>query len=292
MINMIQNAKDQVLALTLAAYRAAADAGKLPGGVEVRANVEIPKDTANGDYTTTFALAAAKAMKKSPRDIASILMENMDLAGSYFSSVEIAGAGFLNFRLGSKWFADVLSAVESEGDRYGLKLTYSWRDALWTACMMNTFIRSAESVGITNLAQMVNVIAPIVANAEGSFAQPTYHVLRLYREMVSGAQADCLMDNAPLIDAGEDCSVSAIDCAAAVRADGTIILSAANISETEAYELRLAPGLRAEGALCLEADSFGATNAIGRESVRCVQKSADEALVLEPGTISMITIKK
>jgi len=119
MINMIQNAKDQVLALTLAAYRAAADAGKLPGGVEVRANVEIPKDTANGDYTTTFALAAAKAMKKSPRDIASILMENMDLAGSYFSSVEIAGAGFLNFRLGSKWFADVLSAVESEGDRYG-----------------------------------------------------------------------------------------------------------------------------------------------------------------------------
>ncbi len=119
MINMIQNAKDQVLSLTYAAYEKAAAAGTLPAGVEVKAGVEIPKDTANGDYTTTFALAAAKAMGKSPRDIANILMENMDLDGSYFSTVEIAGPGFLNFRLGSKWFADVLTVVESEGESYG-----------------------------------------------------------------------------------------------------------------------------------------------------------------------------
>ena len=36
-----------------------------------------------------------------------------------FDSVEIAGAGFLNFRLGRKWYADTLSAVESEGAAYG-----------------------------------------------------------------------------------------------------------------------------------------------------------------------------
>ena len=119
MINMIQNAKDQVLSLTFAAYEKAAAAGTLPAGVEVKAGVEIPKDTANGDYTTTFALAAAKAMGKSPRDIAAILKDNLELEGSFFSSVEIAGPGFLNFRLGSKWFADVLAVVESEGDAYG-----------------------------------------------------------------------------------------------------------------------------------------------------------------------------
>ena len=119
MINMIQNAKDQVLSLTNTAYEKAVAAGTLPGDVEVKAGVEIPKDTANGDYTTTFALAAAKAMKKNPREIATVLMENMDLTSSYFSSVEIAGAGFLNFRLGSKWFADVIAAVESEGEAYG-----------------------------------------------------------------------------------------------------------------------------------------------------------------------------
>ena len=127
MIHMIQNAKDQVLALTNTAYQTAAAQGKLPGDVQVRANVEIPKDPANGDYTTTFALAAAKAMKRSPREIAAVLAESMDLAGSYFDSVEIAGAGFLNFRLGRKWYADTLSAVEREGAAYGRSDTLKGR---------------------------------------------------------------------------------------------------------------------------------------------------------------------
>ena len=119
MINMIQNAKDQVLALTEKACAAAVAAGKLPGDVAVRAGVEIPKDPANGDYTTTFALAAAKAMKMRPREIAEILLENLDLTGSYFASAEIAGAGFLNFRLGSDWYGAVLEAVSREGADYG-----------------------------------------------------------------------------------------------------------------------------------------------------------------------------
>ena len=119
MINMIQKAKDQVLHLTAAAYEAAAAAGTLPAGVEVKANVEIPKDVSNGDYTTTFALAAAKAMKKNPREIAGILLENLKLEGTYFASAEIAGPGFLNFRLSPVWYAEVLEAVESEGSAYG-----------------------------------------------------------------------------------------------------------------------------------------------------------------------------
>ena len=119
MIHMIQKAKDQVLALTNAAYEAAVAAGKLPADVAVRANVEIPKDPTNGDYTTTFALAAAKAMKKSPREIAGVLLENLNLTDSYFASAEIAGVGFLNFRLAEKWYREVLAAVESEGGAYG-----------------------------------------------------------------------------------------------------------------------------------------------------------------------------
>ena len=119
MINMIQSAKDQVLELTERAYRAAAAAGELPADVPVRAGVEIPKDAANGDYTTTYALASAKAMKMRPREIAEILLKHLELEGSYFASAEIAGAGFLNFRLGSGWYAGVLAAVESEGGSYG-----------------------------------------------------------------------------------------------------------------------------------------------------------------------------
>ena len=118
-MNMIQNAKDQVLSLTLTAYEKAAAAGLLPEGVTVKPSVEIPKDTANGDYTTTFCLAAAKAMRRNPREVAQILTEQMDLTDSYFTSVAIAGPGFLNFRLGDKWFADTVAAVERDGDDYG-----------------------------------------------------------------------------------------------------------------------------------------------------------------------------
>lgn len=119
MINMIQNAKDQAAALAMTAYRAAVADGTLPE-VEVKtAPVEIPKDTANGDFTTTFALAASKALRQPPRNIAQALLDHMELEGSYFASAEIAGPGFLNFRLQDSWYAGVCRAVESEGESYG-----------------------------------------------------------------------------------------------------------------------------------------------------------------------------
>ena len=77
MTNMIQNAKDQAAALAMAAYKAAAADGTLPEAEVKTAPVEIPKDTANGDYTTTFALAAAKALGKPPRVIAQALLDHM-----------------------------------------------------------------------------------------------------------------------------------------------------------------------------------------------------------------------
>ncbi len=118
-MNMIQSAKDQVLALTMTAYETAAAEGLLPADVTVKPSVEIPKDTANGDYTTTFCLAAAKALHKNPRQVAQILMDHMQLEGSYFTTVEMAGPGFLNFRLGDKWFGDTVACVEREGADYG-----------------------------------------------------------------------------------------------------------------------------------------------------------------------------
>ena len=119
MINMVQNAKDQAAALAMAAYQAAVADGTLPVAEVKTAPVEIPKDTANGDFTTTFALAASKALRQPPRNIAQALLDHMDLTGSYFASAEIAGPGFLNFRLNDSWYAAVCEAVEAEGAVYG-----------------------------------------------------------------------------------------------------------------------------------------------------------------------------
>ena len=119
MSNMIQAARQQVAQLTQDAYEKAAQAGLLPAGAEVKATIEIPKDTSHGDYASSFAMAGAKALHKAPRMIAQAIVDNLDLEGSYFQKVEIAGPGFLNFTLGPKWFGDVLAAVETEGAAYG-----------------------------------------------------------------------------------------------------------------------------------------------------------------------------
>ena len=119
MINMIQNAKDQAAALAMSAYQAAVADGTLPQAEVKTAPVEIPKDTANGDFTTTFALAASKALRQSPRNIAQTLLDHMELEGTYFASAEIAGPGFLNFRLNPNWYQGVMEAVETEGENYG-----------------------------------------------------------------------------------------------------------------------------------------------------------------------------
>ena len=119
MSNLIQAAKDQVHALTQAAYEKAAAEQLLPAGAQVKATVEIPKDVSHGDYASSFAMAGAKALRMPPRTLAQIIVERLDLSGSYFDKVEIAGPGFLNFTLGSKWYGQVLRDIQAEGGAYG-----------------------------------------------------------------------------------------------------------------------------------------------------------------------------
>ena len=119
MSNLIQKAKEQAAKLTQQAYERAAEAGILPAGAQIQAKIEIPKDVNNGDFASSFAMAGAKALKQSPRAVAQAVVDHMDLEGSYFQNLEIAGPGFLNFTLGPRWYGEVLSAIESEGKAYG-----------------------------------------------------------------------------------------------------------------------------------------------------------------------------
>ena len=119
MSNLIQAAKEEAAALTQRAYEKAAAQGVLPGGVEVSATVEIPKDVSHGDCASSFAMAGARAMRLPPRTIAQAVCERLELGGSFFQKAEIAGPGFLNFTLGPKWYGQVMAAVEAEGRGYG-----------------------------------------------------------------------------------------------------------------------------------------------------------------------------
>ncbi len=119
MANMIQNAKDSINVLLQNACEKAAEAGQLPAGAVLAGTVEIPKDTANGDYAANHAMTGARALHMAPRKIAEALVQNLDLTDTWFSSVEVAGPGFINFRLAPGWYADTLHCVASEGEDYG-----------------------------------------------------------------------------------------------------------------------------------------------------------------------------
>ena len=119
MSNMIENAKLSINSLLCAACEKAVKNGELPEGAVLRGTVEIPKDTANGDYAANHAMTGAKAMRMPPRKIAETLVKNLELDGTWFSSVEVAGPGFINFRLADSWYGDVLKAVVGEGENYG-----------------------------------------------------------------------------------------------------------------------------------------------------------------------------
>ncbi len=119
MANMIQAAREQVAHLTQAAYERAAAEGLLPGGQVIRGSVEVPKDSKNGDFASSFAMAGAKALRMAPRAIAQIILDHLELSGSYFQRAEIAGPGFLNFFYDHSWYGGVLSAVEADPEGYG-----------------------------------------------------------------------------------------------------------------------------------------------------------------------------
>jgi alpha-N-arabinofuranosidase len=76
----------------------------------------------------------------------------------------------------------------------GLEERYTLADALAVATYLNIFIRYCLTVKIANLAQLVNVIAPIFTNKEGLFLQTIYHPLRLYSEHIQEVVLDAYVD--------------------------------------------------------------------------------------------------
>lgn len=183
------------------------------------------------------------------------------------------------------------STPRGDNNRYGVKMIYNWRDALWTAGIMNTFVHYAEDIGITNLAQMVNVLAPIVTDGDRSFVQTTYHVLKLYRDGMRGRRVDCLFDS-PVFEAEGAGSMNALDAAACLREDGSVCLFANNLTQDEEYEILLPEGYEAEEWVRLRADSFEAVNSADREVVRTERGEVGERLVLPAGSVNRMTLRR
>ncbi len=81
--------------------------------------LEVPRDKSHGDFATNIAMQLAKHARKAPRAIAQDILDHMDTQGTYIKEMEIAGPGFINFKLDTSWLYQVLRDIQTKGDAYG-----------------------------------------------------------------------------------------------------------------------------------------------------------------------------
>ncbi|MBQ6455499.1 MAG: arginine--tRNA ligase [Eggerthellaceae bacterium] len=81
-------------------------------------SLERPRDMANGDWASTVAMRCSKAARKNPREIAKLIVDAIP-QNDIIAATEIAGPGFINFRLTTKVLANVVADVREAGEDYG-----------------------------------------------------------------------------------------------------------------------------------------------------------------------------
>ncbi len=81
--------------------------------------LEVPADRSHGDWACNAAMVGARTFHTAPRQIAQAIVDNLDLSGTGFASVEIAGPGFLNFTYDAGFYGEVLQDILRLGEKYG-----------------------------------------------------------------------------------------------------------------------------------------------------------------------------
>jgi arginyl-tRNA synthetase len=86
-------------------------------------HLERPARREHGDWSSNVALATAKKAGRNPRELAGELAEILNAAPpAHVTSVEVAGPGFVNFRLADSWLHDVLADVLGQGVEHYARL--------------------------------------------------------------------------------------------------------------------------------------------------------------------------
>jgi arginyl-tRNA synthetase len=117
---MSQNVLEQVYAAISGAIADAAVAAGLAAREELPVFVlEVPRDKAHGDLATNAAMQLTKIARKNPRQIAEAIVANLDKEKASILLADIAGPGFINFRLDRAYLYPVIGQVHEAGDAYG-----------------------------------------------------------------------------------------------------------------------------------------------------------------------------
>ena len=172
----LYNAFAASLDAVLAGLPAIAD---LPRG---NVTIEPPRDAAHGDLSTNAAMVLAKGAGMAPRALAEMLKPELAKIDGV-TAVEIAGPGFINFRLTEDVWRGELATIASLGDAYG-------RGTSGAGTTVNIEYVSANPTGPMH---MGHCRGAVVGDALASLLEHVGHkVIREYYVNDAGGQVDTL----------------------------------------------------------------------------------------------------
>ena len=162
---------------------------------------------------------------------------------------------------------------------------YDLEDALVIAGFLNAFVRNADIVKMANMAQLVNVIAPIFTNEKTLFKQTIYYPLQLFSQNVYGTSLDVFVDcntydtKRFFLGLGETTTIQKnvpyIDVSAAYN-NGELVICVLNRHKDKAVTTEI---ISQEGQFAGEFKVFEvngpdikAANDFGKETVKTIQK--------------------
>lgn len=177
--------------------------------------------------------------------------------------------------------SETMSGTRALEERYNLE------DALVIAGFLNAFIRNADIVKMANMAQLVNVIAPIFAEKDGMFKQTIYYPLQLFAQNVRGTSLDVFVDcdaydtDRFFLGLGESqaqlSDVPYLDVSAAYEENGDVFICVVNRHKDQAIatDLICQTGVFSGSFEVQEVNGpdSKSTNDFGKETVKTVKKA-------------------
>ena len=109
----------KILEATLERAQASGALPPWPGAPAALQTLDAPKNAAHGDWASNVAMLYAKAAGQKPRDLAQKIVEQLVDPDHAVAALEVAGPGFLNFRLSPDVWWNELAAVERQGRAFG-----------------------------------------------------------------------------------------------------------------------------------------------------------------------------
>jgi alpha-L-arabinofuranosidase len=164
----------------------------------------------------------------------------------------------------------------SQRGRRILEERYNLEDALVVATFLNAFVNHAHIVKIANMAQLVNVIAPMFTNEQGMFLQTIYYPLQLFAGNTKGRALEIFHDGPKYKSARFD-DVPYLDASASID-NGTLVINVVNRHKDQAIETEVeAEDKQFTGPVAVSevnGPDIKSENDFGKTLVKAVNKSA------------------